>query len=464
MANLWQHQYIHHTSSGLLYHFFLSDKTLIACILKDHIIYDQVALVSNISEYAIRLDTKGKFHIAAILDEGQLIYGLYFDNQWEYKCLMRFDSKNTRFSNLTLFIVEDKIHILIALSYGPNTNLWILKHYYWDKLNWKNHRVCEILSEEYDMPFQADMDTKNNIHLIYRSKLGSHYQIYYRKYQLLYHVWSLPIKISDASNEHAYPFIFCDCQDSVHIMWATLFKGHYQLRYLELNKPNFSKINEWLNRVREIPRLKSDCTHPSMMQVENNLRILWKQGDEHFMIIKDLHSPSWSRPEFLVTLDKVNSIKTTVLGSHYKDFDFVKIPIAYGYKDIPSSILGIDKFENHQFLEHKVSAKRDENQEIQEEDIEESYKITKKEILPTPLEASYDLKQIFQTLEQISLHQQELESMLKNLYDENKLHYKILLETQSHIKTYQQKKSVFSVFKIELWQEIRNLFKKSESM
>lgn len=341
MAHSSQKQYIHYASSGLIYHFSLVEKSLWIRILKENIEFNSIKLEEKVLEFSIGIDLAGKFHVASILETGHLKYGIYFNESWESKSLVSFDRNHSRLKNITLFVSEEKIHMLMAQSYIENNEFWTVKHYYWNKQNWENQKVCEICTSPYDIPFHADIDNKNNIHLVYKSRIGTYHQIYYEKFLLPYRSWSVPIKISEGPYDHTTPFILCSGEDALHIAWSTLANGHYQINYFE-TKHSLSYKNNLRKEISVFSKKGADYTQPCLMQFDENLIILWKEGN-HFIIQKRLENEErWSDSEILSSAVEKDIIKIGILGSTYKGMTPVRILDAYGYIRDKIILLGID--------------------------------------------------------------------------------------------------------------------------
>ncbi|AOT72847.1 hypothetical protein [Geosporobacter ferrireducens] len=345
MAYHNQKQYIHYDSPGFIYHFSLLEKNLWVRMLKENIEFHSMKLEEKVLEFSIGIDSAGKFHVASILETGHLKYGIYFNETWESKSLMTFNRNHSRLKNITLFVFEEKIHILMAQSYAENNEFWTIKHYYWNKQNWENQKVCEICTGQYDIPFYADIDEKNNIHLVYKSRIGRYHQIYYEKFLLPYRSWGIPIKISEGPCDHTTPFILCDREDTLHIAWSTFANGHYQINYFGTKLPLSYKSN-LRKEINVFAKNGTDYTQPHLMHFDRNMIILWKEGS-HFIIQKKLeNAKQWSDPKRLANAAEKELIKVGIIGPAYKDMTPVKIIDAYGYIDDKITILGIDPLES----------------------------------------------------------------------------------------------------------------------
>lgn len=332
--------FVYYGFSGFAYHFYLVGTNLYVRVLKENISYNTMKLEEKTVEFSIGIDSLGKFHIASILETGHIKYGIYFNESWESRSLMAFDRYHSRLKNITLFVFEEKIHILMAQSYTKNSDLWIIKHYYWNKQCWENQKICEIITEPYDVPFHADLDSKNNIHLVYKSRAGKYHQIYYAKFLLNYRSWSIPVKISEGLCEHTHPFILCDDKDQLHVAWSSFIGGHYEVRYF--NAKQISYKNNSRKEMLRILKSGTDCSQPYLIQLENEMIIFWREGIHLFSQTKEHSSDKWGETRWLANLSEKNIARIGILGNSYRFRSPIKVLAALGYINDEILLLGVD--------------------------------------------------------------------------------------------------------------------------
>ena len=369
MAKNNQKQYIHYGSSGFVYHFFLVGMNLYVRVLKESIEYNSMKLEEKVLEFSMAIDHAGKFHVASILENGHLKYGIYLNESWESRSLMTFDRNHNRLKNITLFVFEEKIHILMAQAYTESNELWTLKHYYWNKQSWENQKICEIITSPYDVPFYADIDGKNTIHLVYKSRVGKFHQIYYEKFLLPYGSWCMPVKISEEPFDHTNPFILCDEKNILHIAWSTLANGHYQINYFESKYP-LSYKNNMRKEIKTISKKGTDCTYPYLMQLGQYLIILWKEGNHFFIQKKVEHQEHWTEAQRFTPSSEKPLMKISILGTTYKGSTPIRIPAAYGYMDAETTVFGVDPSVPHMSKEEIVKGIDDNDSCIPSEVVE----------------------------------------------------------------------------------------------
>ncbi len=330
--------------SGLVYFFYFDNQDLYMKIMRDNEIFYKVKVLENVSNYSVAIDDNDEMiHLVAILESGDLKYCIYKDNEWDWRYLSKYDPKSYQFKNLMMFMVDDNIHILMAISNVTHFGLWILKHHYWDQKNWISKKVCNIITEKYDIPFQADIDNQNNIHVVFRTLCGNTYQIFYSRYSNIYRFWSQPVNISDTENNHSHPFIFCDNQNKVHITWCRSYKNDLAIYYLSNDKIDSLK-NNWKKPVK-LTVEGINGIQPLIYQVDQYLQIIWKQNN-HIFVTKNfyLSGETWGDLKEIEMDNVLNLISVSIIGNKYPGYNQVKIPSAYGIIDYEEIFLiGLDE-------------------------------------------------------------------------------------------------------------------------
>ncbi|QEK12094.1 hypothetical protein FQB35_06735 [Crassaminicella thermophila] len=310
-------------------------------IIKNKEIYSTVKITENIIDYCVDIDDSGIFHLVSISSLGDLKYCIYRDNKWDCRCLTKYNAKSYKFKNLKLFIVNNKIHILIAISNIIHSNLWTLKHHYWNNESWVNKKVCDIISEKYDLPFHSDIDPYHNIHIVFKSLYDKKYQIYYCKYNTTYNTWSMPIRVSHISQDNSHPFIFCDSKNGTHITWSGFYNNNLEIFYLHNTKINSSK-NYW-SEIKRLSNEGSNSTHPFIFQDGNNLKVLWKQNNSYFSNTINLLDNTYSQPEKIQSNYNLKLFPISIIGNNYKSWTQLKMPISYGLQiNYEFFIIGLD--------------------------------------------------------------------------------------------------------------------------
>lgn len=399
-------QYLHYNKSGLIYYFHVMNNNVYMKTFRHNKLHTTVKITENIIDYSITIDHFDNFHLVSISSGGELKYSIYRDNKWDFRLLTKYDSKNYQFKNLKIFKVNGHIHILMAISNIMDSKLWILKHYYWNNQSWVNKKVCTMITEKYDMPFHVDIDSNHNIHMVFKSLYNKKYQIYYCNYQDTYNSWSMPIRISDPSYNHFRPFVLCDNIKGTHIVWSSYSHNNIKIFYLYRPQTNTSKT--YLKNIQRLSNEKANGTHPYILQIGNQIKVLWKQNNEYFFKTLNIEDTVWSKSTKL-QFDHTHALcPLSIVGSNYKSFINVKIRNAYGvHTNNKFFIIGIDDLE----IDTKTTNLLDPYEPV--------YNSTKKNIEKNHL---YDqMKDLMNILQDIQKKHEDMNQLLNNLSNHQKL-------------------------------------------
>lgn len=334
------YQYIHFHKTGDVYVFYKIDAGLFVKVLRENHEFSNTKISDNVMEFAAEVDEKGIFHVVCLITNGELVYWKNHGFQWHHRILTKYDSTFYIFKGLKILLYNQNIHILVAISNELNPECWVLKHHYWNNTVWYNKKVCEIICGKYDHPFQGDMDNSHHIHVVYKSRQDGKSQIFYCKFNMVHNMWSTPKKINMLLHENSHPFIFCDSQNRVHLIWSGLENGNYSIYYRYNENTNIQR--SYWSEMTKLSLGNSNCTHPLLLQCSDKLKIVWKQNDQYSIGVLDTIDKTVTS-SFLLTLPSSKSqLLTSIIGPGYKFFHFVKIIHAYSFSDDDIYILGVD--------------------------------------------------------------------------------------------------------------------------
>lgn len=468
-------QYIHYSKSRFIYYFYTLDKTVYVKIIKNNKAYSNIKISENTIDYCVDIDDFGVFHLVSISLSGDLKYCIYRDNKWDCRYLTKYDAKSYQFKNLKLFISNNSIHILIAISNILNSELWTLKHHYWNNKSWINKKVCDISTEKYDIPFHADIDSNNNIHIVFKSLHDKKYQIYYCRYNTLFHSWSVPIIISNISQNNSHPFILCDNANGAHISWSGFYKNNLKILYIYNDKINSSK-NCW-GEIQGLSNEGANSTHPFIFKINNSIKVLWKQNNNYFTKIKNIFDNTWSNTTELKFEYHNELSPISVIGNNYKTLSEVSIPHAYGvFSDGEFFIFGIDTIfpkdcsisktilntTNHATTYQEIELEKYESNQnmTDKQDIEETKYITKQKSDNNKNIDEFTLDhQIIQLLDIIQDIQKKQESIHKLLDNLNKQQEQNILKIDTLTNQYSSINTNFRNSNNSFWIKFKNFFK-----
>lgn len=321
------HQYIHFHTTEYIYLFHKIQNELYMKTIKDNKIYTDTKISSKVLDYTMNVDDLGLFHLVTITSLGQLKYFVHKDNEWHCKFLLNAEIESSKFSHPKIFIINHTIYILFLISTIASSEIWMLKHDDLSNQTWSSEKVCTVLTEKYQIPFHADIDRSKNIHIVYKSYNHQNHPIFYSKYNTTHNIWSIPLKISDLPQENIHPFIFCDNHNCVHIIWSSFYRNNLQIFYVN-NKRRNPMTNHWTD-IRRLSKEGRNCSFPFMLQIEDTLKIVWKQGGKYHMIMRNVLENKWNSFEEILFNRHIKLSPTIILGNTYKTIKSVKIPMTY---------------------------------------------------------------------------------------------------------------------------------------
>ncbi|WP_129597649.1 hypothetical protein [Anaerophilus nitritogenes] len=404
-------QYISYNLSGFTYYFYMEEDHLYMKTLKDNTIYGTLKISENIIDYCVTIDSFGVFHLVSISSYGDLKYCIYQDHKWEYRYLTKYDSKSFVFKNLKLFIMDDHIHILMAISNIIHPELWILKHHYWNGSSWSNRKVCDMVTEKYDVPFCSDTDPDGHIHIIFKSSYDKQYQLYYCKYHIFYDSWSIPVKINSSFDDHSHPFILCDSLGAIHIIWSSFYDNNLAIFYMYQEQLNHPK-NDWSQPIC-LSNVNTNSTHPILLQIDNEIHMIWKEGNYYFVTRKNIYEQLWSPSCEIHVENDHKPFCISLLGNQYKSLEKVKVLSSYGlFFENKIFLIGVD--------DPLPSFSSQGNNSDDTKDLEVDLSSDTNQL---SLQEDHFLK-IIEEIKNIKIMQKELKENFYTLYEQQILHNK----------------------------------------
>jgi len=274
----------------------------------------------RVLDFSATIDENNRLHLLYLHEQGELIYCIYSNNNWQKNLIGKLDTKSNIYKYLTLFIQKNTINIFYASANLINLNSWTIEHITKNKDNLKKHIVTNIFSEKIINPFYMDCDKFGNIYLVYSGKEYNYYSIYYLFFNTFTRIWATtPTKISSSSTNNIFPYIFVDSQNNVHILWYSLNNGDYLLNYKRFspvgnNKFQWEKIN--------LPKI-SGYDYPAIMVEKNNcLNIICVSDKEILNLTSQDYGNTWNlENKNIIEHHPIHLIKyydLSVNKTHYK--------------------------------------------------------------------------------------------------------------------------------------------------
>lgn len=300
-------------------------------------IKDSTLLETGVLEYSSCIDRNDKIHLIALLEDGSLTYLIYSNENWSKNLMSKLNIKSNIYKNLTLYIVNDSIHIFYAYSNLINPNIWSIQHIVGNKNKWDKKIVINTVVDKTLNPFFIDSDKLGNIHLVYRAFDQVKNHIYYTYFNTYQQKWNqYPEKLSSGENS-LFPFFFVDNKDNLHLLWNKLVNKDYILCYKRLSSMGQDKY-KW--KTIKIPTIKNCSYTPIIFEDGRILRLVYFQGEKISSIYSTNYGYTWEFDEEENIFD--SAIEFIKYSTTFKE-DNIKGKINYAFceKDSLGNILKI---------------------------------------------------------------------------------------------------------------------------
>lgn len=319
----------------------------------------------HVLDFSAFIDNKNKIHLIYLLEDGSLIYSIYFDDKWSESLVGKLNLKSNIYNNLSIYIIKNVIYIFYAYSNLVNRKIWTIEVVIGNKTSWSKKRIATTLSENLFNPFYVDYDKIGNIHFIYTSKDGETSQIYYTFYNTYIECWNqMPFQISDSNTKNLFPYLFVDSKDNIHVLWYALKNRDYELQYKKLSQNSKNKY-KW--KTINLPSIKNCTFTPIIFESKNMLKIVYLKNKTINSLYSLDNGESWN------TSDKMNLDLECLHFSNYvsvfeEDYCLGKVnnsyckidnKISFYFKDVNDTNSKI-KMETLEFLHENTENKSNE--------------------------------------------------------------------------------------------------------
>lgn len=286
--------YIIKNSSGENLRFYLDKNKKLNYDLYDNnrILIDQYLVSEDIiNSFSLDIDNKDRVHFIYLTNEGNICYNLYSNKKWAKKTLTQFDMRSNCYSNLTLRVNKENIHILFSLSNLINPNVWTIQHLIGTKGNWEKTNIISFTSAKAIPTYSFDFDKFDNIHLVYTSIVDSIQKIYYVFFNASSKKWcQVPKLLSEHQGNSNYPSILVDKIDNIHIIWLSHEKNNYEVKYKHFSQLGSSR-NTW--KEETLPCLDNEYAYPIILEEKDCLQIILKESEKILFLASLDYGYSW---------------------------------------------------------------------------------------------------------------------------------------------------------------------------
>lgn len=287
--------YLVKTSYGITYYFYLNKNKELLFRLYDEnnqLIKTERLVAQIVTDFSVAIDNTDQIHLICITQEGDLLYYLTCNNHWNHKQVSKLDTRSNIYKYLLLFILEGRIHILCYRTNLTNPAITFIEHTVLTDKTINRTTVTSFLPGEYLSPYHADIDSMNNIHIIYKVFYKKNHQLYYSKFSAADKKWRFNEIITNLEEDHCHPSLLIDKKDNLHLAWCTIENNNFNLKYK--NKPNVTYSKSRWSKVKTLSNKDANYLSPLLIQEGPLLKVLSIQNQYICEITSEDYGANWS--------------------------------------------------------------------------------------------------------------------------------------------------------------------------
>ncbi|WP_432401158.1 hypothetical protein [Wukongibacter sp. M2B1] len=324
-----------------VYHFYLLSNILYLKITRDSI--NTISTISeNISNFSVSMDASGSINIACINSSGNLILFSNKSNSWKKKIIANLYTNSYKYKNLKIYSTEKNIHVLLLKSDNSQSKYWLILHYVIIDNVWHSNEVAKITTDS-NMPFyKTDIDTYQNLHIVYKSYENDKSQLFYKTFNNKYSKWSVAERLSSKGNNVINANLLCDRKNNIYIVWSIIYNKNIKISFLK--KKVDSKLHNSWKKVENFPYNISNLTYPILLQHGNNIKLLWKQNSKIHFTATNITKNVWNQIE-TISIENRNLFPVTYIA-YKNNIETIKASLTYClYTNQKMLIYGIDSMD-----------------------------------------------------------------------------------------------------------------------
>lgn len=265
------------------YKIFSPDNTLIS---------NEEAYPQPVIDFSATIDNKDQLHLICITKEGSLLYLVNILGKWEHKQLAKLDFKSNTYRHLTLLHRRDYTHVFCNKTNLLSPMITSIEHMYWNEKTFNKGTIITYMPGKFLAPFQVDMDSINNVHLIYKVMHRNNHQLSYCKFNVFNKKWSTGEIVTNLQEDNNHPFLLIDRKDNMHVAWCTIIDNNFTLKY----RRKSSIINQkarW-SPIVQLSNKNANYFSPLLLQEGNTIKLLSRQNDNINEINSADYGLSWT--------------------------------------------------------------------------------------------------------------------------------------------------------------------------
>jgi len=286
--------YLMKTKTNFAFYFHLKKDRSIAVKSfddKNQFLEEEVVVPQPVLDYAVAIDRNDYLHLICITSDGVLSYYIRSNSQWNHRQISKVDTKSNVYRNLVLIIKNKDTHILCNKTNFTNPAITSIEHMYWNDKGMKKVTVTTYLPGKYSSPFQVDIDSVGNLHLVYKVLHHKNNQLYYSFYSIFNKKWNNGEIISNLQEDHSHPHILIDKQDNLHLVWCTIEDNNFTLKYKRKMKISGLK-SKWSSQ-KSLSDKNANNYSPLLLHEGSALKVLNRQNDRFNEVISEDFGGNW---------------------------------------------------------------------------------------------------------------------------------------------------------------------------
>lgn len=242
--------------------------------------------------YSVFIDAQDIIHLVTLINSGELNYYKYIGEKWSKNTIASFDLKSNIYNQIEILISGGSLHIIYNYSNLINSNIWTIQHVIYGTTNEERHNSVRYISKKNPDPFFVDIDSIGTIHLLYRTNLNSHSQIYHIFYSPYTKAWaSVPRKISSDNINSLNPFIFIDSRDNLHGLLLEEINDGHKMKYFRMGSSGKEK---YIWKEINLPYISISNYPPIIFEEDGKLKILYISDNSIEYLYSLDYGDSWT--------------------------------------------------------------------------------------------------------------------------------------------------------------------------
>ncbi|SNS33164.1 hypothetical protein SAMN05446037_100824 [Anaerovirgula multivorans] len=343
--HLFHQYYLIKTEDNTSYFFYLNKNQEIHYNIysaENLLLKNEKLVVEIVMDFAATIDFNNQIHVICITKSGVLNYYIGLDTKWKHKTLTQLDVKSNTYRYLSLLIDKNYTHIFCIKTNLLNATIASIEHMYWNQKNINKTTITTYMPGKYPSPYEIDLDSMGNIHIIYKVFYRSNHQLFYNKFNIFNKKWGTSEMVSDLQEEHSHPSILIDRRDNLHLVWCTITKNNFTLKYK--NKMNITNPkSKWCNP-KILSSTNANNLSPIILHEGSFIKVLSKQNNNINEVVSNDYGLSWEPSSRNQSYRSKNPILIGYFSNHKLENKSSKIKYVYGEIEDNVNIFGAKLF------------------------------------------------------------------------------------------------------------------------